>query len=513
LAWRNLLGDYRLPEKLIIFDTTLRDGEQTPGVSLTPEEKLEIARQLDVLGVDVIESGFPIVSKGEQESVKLIAKEGLKAKICGLARTSKADLDAALACEVGYIHTFIATSEIHMAKKLHMSREQVLASAVEAVQYAKSHGVVVEFSAEDATRSDEKFLMDVYRAVADAGVDKINIPDTVGFALPKTMFHLVQKTRKEIDVPISVHCHNDMGLAVANSLAGVEAGAEQIHVAVNGLGERAGNASLEEVAVCLNTLYGLKTNINMKEIYRTSQLVSRLTGILIQTTKPIVGENAFAHESGIHTHGVISSPETYEPIHPEMVGRIRKLVAGKHAGKHGVEVMLKEAGVDLTKPQLEEVMSRVKEIGDKGRMITDTDLMKIVEVVTGSTPSEERRIELKDLLVVTGNKTTPVATVSLTIDGKQHKSSDFGIGPIDASIKAIRNIVGGVTKFELVEFRLEAITGGTDALANVIVKLSDDKGRLVSTRAVREDIVMAGVEAIINAANKLLVMNSKEGKN
>ncbi len=509
MAWKGFLEQqYRLPERVLIFDTTLRDGEQTPGVALLPEEKLEIARQLDALGVDIIEAGFPITSKGEMEAITLITKQGLRAEIAGLARSIQKDIDAALSCDVDCVHTFIATSEIHMKKKLELTQDQVIKKAVENVQYVKDHGLVSEFSAEDATRSDIEFLKRVYKAVVDAGADRLDIPDTVGVAIPRSMYNLVTEVKKVTRVPIALHCHNDLGLAVANSLAGVEAGAEEIHVAVNGLGERAGNASLEEVALNLYALYGVRTGIDMKEIYKTSRLVSKLTGIRISPTKAVVGDNAFAHESGIHTDGVLSSPETYEPLPPELIGHERKIVAGKHAGKHGIEAMLTELGIVLTRPQIDEVVARVKELGDKGRKVADADLINIVEVVTGSLKPEKRRIELQDLLVVTGNKTTPTATVKLVIDGKEFMNSDFGVGPIDAVLKAIQNTVGKVAEFKLVDFKLDAITGGSDALANVTVKLMDKRGRVISARGVREDIVMAGVDAVINAANRLLQLEN-----
>jgi len=512
MAWKSTVeAECEPPGRVAIFDTTLRDGEQTPGVALTSNDKLQIAIQLDALGVDIIEAGFPITSRGEQEAVERIAQQNLKAEVCALARASTTDVDRALDCDVDSIHVFIATSDLHLREKLKLTREQALENAVRSIEYAKSHGVKVEFSAEDATRTDRTYLASIFKAVVSAGADRIDIPDTVGVAIPRGMFNLVKETRRAVPVPISVHCHDDMGMAVANSLASVEGGAEQIHVAVNGLGERAGNASLEEAVVALETLYGIRTNIKLDEIFKTSRLVSQLTGVALQPNKAIVGENAFAHESGIHTHGIISSPETYEPLSPGVVGHRRRFVAGKHAGKHGVEAMLKEMGVDLTKPQLDEVVLRVKEIGDKGRSVTDTDLVNLVEAVTGSF-AEKKRIVLEDLLVVTGNKVTPTASVRVMIDGKEHRNSDFGVGPIDASIKAIHGATQGVTSFRLNEFRLEAITGGSDALANVVVKVEDHKGRLVSARAVREDIVMAGVEAIVNAANRVLALNSDQSK-
>lgn len=510
MAWRFLAErECELPKRVRFLDTTLRDGEQTPGVALLPEEKLQIARQLDALGVDCIEAGFPAASEGEREAVKAVAEEGLRAEVVGLARALKEDIDLAVSCGVGCVHTFIATSEIHMKKKLKLSREEVLARAVEAVERAKSYGVKVEFSAEDATRSDPNFLIQVYKAVVEAGADRIDVPDTVGVAIPRGMYNLVRAIRREVKVPVALHCHDDMGLAVANSLAGVEAGAEEVHATINGIGERAGNASLEEVALSLHALYGVETGLNLKEIYKTSRLVSKLTGIPVPPNKAVVGDNAFAHESGIHTAGVVSSPDTYEPLPPELVGRERRIVAGKHAGKKGIEAMLEELGFELTGEQLAEVVARVKHLGDKGRAVTEGDLKDIAEAVAGSVSPSKRRIALEDLLVVTGNKVTPTATVRLTIDGKPYKNSDYGVGPIDAALKAIQGIVGGAMKFRLAEFRLEATSGGSDALANVMVKVVDEGGRAASGRGISEDIVMAGVEAVMNAANRLLRLRAR----
>ena len=495
----------RNPNVVRIFDTTLRDGEQTPGVSLLPEEKLAVARQLDELGVDTIEAGFPITSPGEQAGIKLIAKEGLRAEICGLARAVKGDIDLALDCDVRCVHTFIATSDIHLKYKLKMTREQVIQRAVESVEYAKSHGVVVEFSAEDSTRTDVEYLKQVFKATVDAGADRINIPDTVGAMIPQQMYKIVNEVSKVISKPISVHCHNDFGLAVANSLAGIEAGASQAHVTINGLGERAGNASLEELVTILHLLYGKKTNIAPKFIYETSQLVSRLTGVIIQPNKAIVGENAFAHESGIHTHGVVAKPLTYEVIKPEYVGRRRKLVAGKHAGAHGIKAELEDMGIHLTEEQLREVVNRVKELGDKGKMVTDADLLGIAEAVSGEVTKAKRAVELHDLAVVTGIKVIPTASVKLTINGVEYIAAETGVGPVDAAIKAIQKLSDKLNNVRLREYRLEALTGGSDAMAEVLIKVEDNLGNVVSARAAREDIVMASVEAMINGINKILL--------
>jgi 2-isopropylmalate synthase len=312
-------------------------------------------------------------------------------------------------------------------------------------------------------------------------------------------------------VPLSVHCHNDFGLAVANSLAGVEGGATQIHVTVNGLGERAGNAALEEVVLSLHLLYNKKTGINTRLIYETSKMVSRLTGVVIQPNKAIVGENAFAHESGIHTRGVVIKPLTFEPFSPDLVGRQRKLIAGKHAGRHGIKAELEEAGFHPTEEQLKEIVARVKELGDKGKTVTDADLFAIARAVMGKT-SEEKIVELSDLAVVTGIRVIPTASVKLIIDGKEYVAAETGVGPVDAAIKAIQKITDNLANVRLTEYRLEALTGGSDAVAEVIIKVEDKDGNVVSARGAREDIVMASVEAMISGINKILSKKFKRDK-
>jgi isopropylmalate/citramalate/homocitrate synthase-like protein len=495
-----------------IFDTTLRDGEQTPGVSLTPEEKLEIARQLDRLGVDAIEAGTPVSSEGEKKAVREIAKSGLKAEVCALARTLKGDIDAAIECDVNAVHTFISTSDVQMKYALGMTPEQVLSAAVESVQYIKDHGLICEFSPMDATRTKMEFLKKICRAAEEAGADRINIPDTVGIMTPATMRKLIEEVGSVVKVPISVHCHNDFGMAVANSLAGVEGGASQIHVAVNGLGERAGNAALEEVVMALHLIHKVKTGINTKLIYGTSQLVSKLTGVPIQPNKAIVGENAFAHESGIHTRGVTVKPLTFEPIKPELVGRRRKLVAGKLAGTHGIKAELEEAGIRPSEEQLKEIVRRVKDLGDKGKTVTDADLLAITRSVMGEIVKEEKIVDLMDLAVVTGIKVIPTASVKLILDGKEYVAAETGVGPVDAAIKAIQKLTDSLVNVKLREYRLEALTGGSDAVAEVLIKVEDRDGNIVSARAAREDIVMASVEAMINGINKCLLKRRSQRK-
>ncbi len=494
-----------------IFDTTLRDGEQTPGVSLTIEDKIEIARQLSKLGVDVIEAGSPMSSDGEKRVVSEIAKAGLKAEVCGLARANRGDIDAAIDCGVDIVHTFIPTSRVQMKYAVDLSLDQVLSATVDSVEYIKKRGLKCEFSPMDATRSELGFLKKVCETAEKAGADIINIPDTVGIMIPRTMSNLIKELKAVVEVPLSIHCHDDFGMAVANSLAAVEVGASQVHVTINGLGERAGNAALEEVVMALHMIYKLKTGINTRLIYSTSRMVSSLTGISVQANKAIVGENAFAHESGIHTRGVTVKPSTFEPIKPEVVGRTRKLVAGKLAGTRGIKAELEEIGIHPTPDQLKEIVKRVKDLGDKGKLVTDADLLALTSAVMGQVVSEEKIVDLYDLAVVTGIKVIPTASVRLVLDGKEYIAAETGVGPVDAVLKAIQKLTHNLAKIRLNEYRLEAITGGSNAVAEVVIKVEDEKGNIVSARAAREDIVMASVEAMINGINKCLVKNRKQG--
>ena len=494
-----------------IFDTTLRDGEQTPGVSLTADDKIEIARQLSQLGVDVIEAGFPSSSDGEKKVVRDIAKANLNPEICALSRATKGDIDAAIDCDVDLIHVFIPTSPVQMKYAVNLTPEQVLSAAVDSIQYVKKHGVKCEFSPMDATRSEMPFLKKVCKAAQEAGMDSLNVPDTVGIMIPKTTIKLIEELKTVVNVPISIHCHDDFGMAVANSLAAVEAGATQVHVAINGLGERAGNASLEEVVMALHMLYKYQTGVNTRLLYGTSRMVSTLTGISVQANKAIVGENAFAHESGIHTRGVTEKPLTFEPIKPELVGRTRKLVAGKLAGSRGIKAELEEIGINPSEEQLKEIVQRVKDLGNKGKMVTDADLLALTSAVMGEVIGEEKIVELCDLAVITGIKVIPTASVRLVLDGKEYIAAETGVGPVDAVLKAIQKLTNNLEKIRLNEYRLEAITGGSNAVAEVVIKVEDEKGNIVSARAAREDIVMASVEAMINGINKCLIKNRKRG--
>jgi len=494
--------------KVRIFDTTLRDGEQTPGVSLSPEKKLNIAKKLDALGIDAIETGFPVISDGERNAVKMITSENLNSELCGLARTNKKDIDAAVDCGLNYIHTFIATSDIHLEYKLKMTREQALEKAIDAVEYGKSRGLQVEFSAEDATRTDREFLKQVFGEVAKAGADRIDIPDTVGYSTPQ---YIAEITRDAIDttkLPISVHCHNDFGLAVANAISGIQAGAECAHVTINGIGERAGNASLEELVMALNSLQfdqKWETNINKELLYETSRYISKIVGITVQPNKAIVGENAFGHESGIHTHGVLNNPLTYEPISPEIVGRTRWLQVGKHAGIHGMNAMLKEYGIIPNEEQTKKILEKVKNIGDQGKQVTEVELLSLANEVIGENKLK-RIVQLTGFSVSTGVGTMPYAFVKLNIDGKEMVATDYGVGPVDASLNAIQKITGQITdEVRLKEYRLDSISGGANALCEVTVKVEDARGNIISSKSVGEDIVTTSVQAMVDGINRIML--------
>ena len=494
--------------KVRIFDTTLRDGEQTPGVSLSPEKKLNIAKKLDALGIDAIETGFPVISEGERNAVKMITSENLQSELCGLARTNKKDIDAAVDCGLNYIHTFIATSDIHLEYKLKMTREQALEKAIVAVEYGKSRGLQVEFSAEDATRTDREFLKSVFTQVAKAGADRIDIPDTVGYSTPQYIAEITKDAIDATQLPVSVHCHNDFGLAVANAISGIQAGAECAHVTINGIGERAGNASLEELVMALNSLQfeqKWETNIKKELLYETSRYVSKIVGITVQPNKAIVGENAFGHESGIHTHGVLNNPLTYEPISPEIVGRTRWLQVGKHAGIHGMNAMLKEYGIVPNEEQTKKILDKVKNIGDQGKQVTEVELLSLANEVIGEN-TLKRIVQLTGFSVSTGVGTMPYAFVKLNIDGKEMVATDYGVGPVDASLNAIQKITGQITdEVRLKEYRLDSISGGANALCEVTIKVEDARGNIISSKSVGEDIVTTSVQAMVDGINRIML--------
>ena len=493
--------------KVRIFDTTLRDGEQTPGISLSPDQKLAIAKKLDALGVDAIEAGFPVISEGELKAVRMISSEGLSCEIAGLARANKKDIDAAVDGGLDYIHTFIATSDIHLEHKLKMTRDQALEKAIEAVEYGKSRGLQVEFSAEDATRSDREFLKKVFGEVAKAGADRVDIPDTVGYSTPEYIAEITRDAVEVTKLPVSVHCHNDFGLAVANALSGIHAGAQCAHVTINGIGERAGNAALEEFSMALQCLpYEQKyeTNIKSELIYETSRFISKIVGIQVQPNKAIVGDNAFGHESGIHTHGVLNNPLTYEPISPELVGRKRWLQVGKHAGIHGMNAILEEYGIKPSEEQSTQILDKVKILGDQGKQITDVELLSIANDVLGE-KGIKRIVQLTGFSVSTGIGTMPYAFVKLNIDGKDFIGTDYGVGPVDAALNAIQKITGKISELRIKDYGLASISGGSTALCEVTIVVEDAQGNSISAKSVGEDIVTTSVQAVIDGINRIML--------
>ena len=493
-----------------IFDTTLRDGEQSPGASMNIEEKLEVARQLARLGVDVIEAGFPISSERDFEAVRLIAGEVKGPIIAGLCRAHEKDIrcaaEAIAPAERRRIHTFLATSDIHLEYKLKKTRAEVLRMAIEAVTLARTLCDDVEFSAEDATRSDVDYLCQVIEAVIDAGATTVNIPDTVGYAIPEEYGQLIATIRARVPniekAVISVHCHNDLGLAVANSLAAVRNGARQVECTINGLGERAGNASLEEVVMAMSVrqaLFQTRTNINSREILRSSRLVSDVTGIQVQHNKAIVGQNAFAHEAGIHQHGMLANPLTYEILTPESVGAGEsKIVIGIHSGKHAIMKKLFEMGYELDDEQANRVVQRVKVVAETKKEVTERDLESIV---TDEVTLVAEQFTLDYLHVITGSNIMPTAAIRLLRGGVVNAEVGFGVGSIDSVYKTIAAAAG--IPHQLVDYVVHSITGGTDALGEVSVRLSNHEGKIFTGRGSSTDIIEASARAYVQALNRL----------
>lgn len=505
-----------MARRITIFDTTLRDGEQSPGASMNIEEKLEVAKQLARLKVDVIEAGFPVSSPGDFEAVKLIAQTVKGPTIAGLCRATNLDIDRAWEAlqyaEKPRIHTFIATSDIHLKYKLKKSREEVLDLAVAAVKRAKSYCDDVEFSAEDASRTDIDYLCQVVEAVIEAGATTVNIPDTVGYAIPqefgeiiRTLVNRVPNVNKAV---LSVHCHNDLGLASANSLAAIAAGASQVECTINGIGERAGNAALEEIVMALNTrkdVFGdVYTDVNAKEIYRTSRLVSDVTGLGVQANKAIVGSNAFAHEAGIHQHGVLQERSTYEIMDAQSIGLSEsKLVLGKHSGRHAFEKRLSELGYELTREELEKAFARFKEVADKKKEIFDEDLEAIIADEVHMIPET---YQLQYMTVMTSLEGIPTATVKITTANGELVECGMGVGSVDAVYKTIDKLVD--VPHQLIDYIVKSVTGGTDALGEVTVKIGDDRN-VYTGRGASLDIVEASAKAYIQAINKLVYYHSK----
>src|SRR5262250_456184 len=507
-----------MSDRVAIFDTTLRDGEQSPGCSMNLEEKLRMARQLDALGVDVIEAGFPIASDDDFAAVREVAKTCRRPIIAALCRTTPEDIERAWEAlshaARARIHTFVATSDIHLQYKLQKTREEVLEMSRQAVRLAKGFTDDVEFSAEDATRSDLDYLCQVIEAVIDEGATVVNIPDTVGYTIPSEYTHIIQTLKNRVPnigrATISVHCHNDLGLAVANSLAAVAAGARQIECTVNGIGERAGNTSLEEIVMGLRTrkdLYHADTKVHTEEISKTSRLVSKVTGMVVQPNKAIVGANAFAHTSGIHQDGLLKDKTTYEIMRPESIGLVEsKMVMGKLSGRHAFRQRLEELGYKLTDEEVNHAFERFKKLADHKKEIYEEDLEVIVSEELSKMAD---RITLKSFHVASGTDQVPTATVELEIEGKSLSQTGTGDGPVDAVYRTIAAITQ--TKSKLLMYVVKAITGGTDAQGEVSVRVQED-GRTVSGHGADTDIITASARAYLNALNKLAYLAAKQAQ-
>jgi 2-isopropylmalate synthase len=507
-----------MSEKIYIFDTTLRDGEQSPGASMNMQEKFRLAQQLVLLNVDVIEAGFPIASLGDFECVKNIADNIKDAQIAGLARCSKQDIDRAWEAlkkgENPRIHIFLATSDIHMRYKLKMDPEQVLALAVESVKYAAQYTSNVEFSAEDASRSDLDFVCQVFGAAINAGATTLNFPDTTGYALPdefgNKIAYLIENIPNIDKAVLSVHCHNDLGLAVANSLAAINNGARQVECTINGLGERAGNTAMEELVMAIRTRADqltVHTDVVTEYIHPSSRLVSTITGMPVQPNKAIVGANAFAHESGIHQDGVLKERTTYEIMNPSDIGLTKgNLVLGKHSGRHALKDRIEVMGYSLSNDELDRVFTRFKTLADLRKEIYDEDVEAIIMDEIIRIPEV---FELVSLGVMSGSMKLPTASVRLKIEGEEKEGAAIGVGPIDATYRAIAQLTG--TSSKLLFFSVSSITGGTDAQGDVLVRI-EDNGRVVIGYGLDPDIITAAGKAYLNGLNRLVYLQKEAGK-
>ncbi len=501
--------------RVLVFDTTLRDGEQSPGASLSVNDKVAIAHQLARLNVDVIEAGFPVSSEAQFEAVKRIAQEVDGPTIAGLARCVDLDIDRAgealKNAKKPRIHTFVATSKIHLEKKFRKTEDDVLEMALKGITRAKQYCDDVEFSPEDSSRTGKAFLFRIVKAAIDAGATTINIPDTVGYSNPEEFGALIREIFERVDninkSVLSVHCHNDLGLAVANTLAAVRQGAEQVEVTINGVGERAGNASLEEVVMALKTrqtFYNKQTGINAKEIIPTSRMVSRMMGIPVQPNKAIVGANAFAHESGIHQDAVIKDANTYEIMTPTEIGlESNKIVLGRHSGRHGLRQRLQEIGYPLAAENLDRVYERFLELADKKKEVFDEDLLALIAEESKDV-AETFRLEYFQIL--SGNQAIPTATIGLKHDDKVLREASIGDGPVDAAYKAIDKIVKMPLK--LADYSLRGVTGGKDAMGEVVVHVTEN-GKKIVGRAASTDVIEASIRAYVNAINRILYLKEK----
>ncbi|UTF52615.1 (R)-citramalate synthase [Natronosalvus rutilus] len=480
-----------------LLDTTLRDGEQAPGVSLSPDEKVEIARALERAGVGVIEAGSACTGAGERKAISRVTDLGLEARVTSFCRGVRNDVDLALKCDVDGVHLVVPASDRHVEGKVGSTREDVLETTADLVGYAADHGLWVEVIGEDGSRADLGYLETLMETALEAGADRTCFADTVGHTGPERTAAAVSRLA-ELG-PVSAHTHDDLGLGVTNALAAVSAGADLVHCTVNGLGERAGNVALEEVAIALEHVYGVET-VELSELYDLAQRVARATGVELAPNKAVVGQNAFTHESGIHTDGTLKDDRMYEPYPPETVGRERRLALGKHTGRAGVRAALEEHGVDATDEQVGTIATRVTELGDRGRRVTDADLLTIAEDVTGA--DRDRTVELLDLNATSGGA-VPTASVRLSVAGEERIASGTGSGPVDAAVSAVREAIGSAADADLEAYHVDAVTGGTDAVVTVEVMMARDD-RSVTVARSEADITRASVEAMVDALDRLL---------
>ncbi len=504
-----LLSHTRSPEQTIppdrtvrLLDTTLRDGEQAPGVSLSPDEKVEIARALERADVSVIEAGSACTGAGERRAISRVTDLELDARVTSFCRGLQSDVDLALECDVDGVHIVVPASDRHVEGKVGTSRENNLATTAELVEYATAHDLWVEVIGEDGSRADLDYLEAVAETALDAGADRFCFADTVGYTGPERTAEAVSRLADR--GPVSAHTHDDLGLGVANALAAVSAGADLVHCTVNGLGERAGNVALEEVAIALSHVYDVET-LALEELYDLAQIVSRATGVQLPPNKAVIGENAFTHESGIHTDGTLKDDRMYEPYAPETVGRERRLALGKHTGRAGVAATLDEHDVAADDEEIAEIADRVTELGDRGRRVTDADLLAIAEDVTGD--DRERVVELLDLTATSGGA-VPTASIRLEVDGEERVASGTGSGPVDAAVSAVREALGSMADAELESYHVDAVTGGTDAVVTVEVTMVRND-RSVTVARSEADITRASVESMVDALDRLLAADRR----
>lgn len=482
-----------------ILDTTLRDGEQTPGVYLNPEKKLLIAQKLDDIGVTVIEAGSAVVSEEERQAIKKITSQGMKAKISSFTRVLKKDIDYAIECDVDMISMVVPTSDLHIEHKLRMNREQVIRNTNELVDHCKAHGLIVEILAEDGSRTTREQLIEHFSGAELHKADRVCVCDTVGVFEPRAVGELYSFLGKNLKVPLAFHGHNDLGCAVANSLAAYDNGANELHCTINGLGERAGNASLEEIAVALYHFRKLRV-VELEKLFALSKLTESLTGIRIAHNKPLVGSNAFTHESGIHVDGILKNQSTYEPISPELVGQKRKIELGKHSGRKAIAMRLEQLGMKLSEEQIATLTERTKKLGESGKHVSDADVIALAFDILGTAKVE--KLKLDEFIGVSGSTITPFANVKVDYEGKKQTFTSIGNGPVDAAINAIRTALP-VQDIEFVDYSVDAITGGTNALVNVKIVLRRGTKEITSN-STASDIVQASIEAFVKGVNLLL---------